>query len=764
MGTIDRDLYSRLEGLEDMLQSSADVMNLLTSSNESFSELGTATTITAELDRRDALWTTALPGEGVELIDAVSDNAVADQLRAHQRTYRNRYGYEVYGEIFVTNRFGGNVAATATTSDYRQDDEGWWQTAARDGLFVGAVEFDESAGILAVEIAVRVEDLNGALLGVAKAVLDIEEMEGLVSRFRETSEHQSTAVFLFDGDGNIFIDDGVDPRAPLSAPPVEWLTTGEGFAYADGEPELLLARASSHGHRELGATPWHAVVQIDAADVLAPAFRLQSTLLLVGLGTLAVAISIAWVTSRRIAAPIERASEITDRLAQGELGVAIESNDTGEVGRLMTAVRTMVDNIRETVSRMLGSSDRLAQLASNLVEVGRELAHSAENQSQASQETSASVEELSTSVRQVAVSSREVATTLEDASATVEEMAQVIQEVAKRTRALAAGVEGTTVTVREMVTSIEAVAANAAQAQEASRQAAVEAHSGSDAVRQTMEGMERIETAMRDIVQVIRNLDESSQRITQITGTIEQIAKQSRLLALNATVQAAHAGEHGRGFATVAEEVGRLAQRSADAVDEIGATLTAVQDQIRRATAASEAGAGSVGDGMERAGQAGEVLRRIATSVDVLSAMMIEVRSATEEQVSATTGMAATFDQMRGLTSEVESATREQAVSSERISRSIESMHTMAVQVSAATSEQSRGTEEIAHTIHEVATIAKRNADVAKEIAGSSETLQTLSTELKRVASFFRPGEGAASSTAEAADEKEETQKRIDPE
>ena len=101
------------------------------------------------------------------------DNGLSKRLKEKIDFYEKKYGYRIFGEVFITNKYGANVAQTGKTTDYRQDDEKWWQVAKDKGLYVEDVEYDESADVYSIDIGIRVEDLKGNFLGVIKVVLNI---------------------------------------------------------------------------------------------------------------------------------------------------------------------------------------------------------------------------------------------------------------------------------------------------------------------------------------------------------------------------------------------------------------------------------------------------------------------------------------------------------------------------------------------------------------------------------------------------------------
>ena len=116
------------------------------------------------IDERDAAWRASQGspgGEVPEVLREVSEHPVSDLLRRKLEFFRDEAGYNVFGEIFLTHRYGVTVAQTGITSDYRQNDEPWWQAGRRDGVWLSEVAFDESSEVYSVDIAIGPEDASG---------------------------------------------------------------------------------------------------------------------------------------------------------------------------------------------------------------------------------------------------------------------------------------------------------------------------------------------------------------------------------------------------------------------------------------------------------------------------------------------------------------------------------------------------------------------------------------------------------------------------
>jgi len=173
-------------------------------------------------------------------------------------------------------------------------------------------------------------------------------------------------------------------------------------------------------------------------------------------------------------------------------------------------------------------------------------------------------------------------------------------------------------------------------AAESSTKASDSAHSGAAVVKEAINGMERISGQVRAAAATVESLGSRSDQIGAIVGTIEDIADQTNLLALNAAIEAARAGEQGRGFAVVADEVRALAERTTKATREIGEMIKSIQNETRGAVAAMEEGVAEVEKGTIASVKSGEALEMIISQICDLTMQVNQIATASEEQTATT--------------------------------------------------------------------------------------------------------------------------------
>ncbi len=239
-------------------------------------------------------------------------------------------------------------------------------------------------------------------------------------------------------------------------------------------------------------------------------------------------------------------------------------------------------------------------------------------------------------------------------SGSSESMAAGIQQTVDQTSAVATASE-------EMAATSSEIARNCTVAADGSRQASELAASGSDIVAGTVEVMNRVSSRVRESAQTIESLGSRSDEIGEIIGTIEDIADQTNLLALNAAIEAARAGEQGRGFAVVADEVRALAERTTKATREISEMIKAIQRETRTAVVAMEQGVKDVEEGTSEACRSGKALQGILEQINSVAMQVNQIATAAEQQTATTSEISGNIQQITEVVNETATGTRETA-------------------------------------------------------------------------------------------------------
>jgi len=311
-------------------------------------------------------------------------------------------------------------------------------------------------------------------------------------------------------------------------------------------------------------------------------------ILIIGAAVLGVAIGL--YISRMITVPLGKVISVADSLAQGDLTVSIHSTNTDETGQLLNSIETMATNMRQMIATTVEISSGIASASNQL--------HS-------------TAEQIATGAEEVAAQTNTVATASEEMAATSTDIAR-----------------------------------NCSMAADASRLTAGAATEGTAVVNQTITGMNTIAERVKDSAATVSALGASSEQIGQIVGTIEDIADQTNLLALNAAIEAARAGEQGRGFAVVADEVRALAERTTKATREIGEMIKAIQNDTKAAVRAMEEGVHEVEKGTESSQRSGQALEEILGRINEVTMQINQIATAAEEQTATTSEVTTNIQQV----------------------------------------------------------------------------------------------------------------------
>ncbi|EHQ92338.1 methyl-accepting chemotaxis protein [Desulfosporosinus youngiae] len=362
------------------------------------------------------------------------------------------------------------------------------------------------------------------------------------------------------------------------------------------------------------------------------------------LAALGVSMILGTILSNKISNRIVAMANYTAEIAKGNLKVErINSDAKDELGQLGRAFDTMTENLIQLVEHVSSSSKQVA----------------------------ASSQQLSAGAEQSAQASYQVAAAIAEVSMGAEKQLSAVNE--------------TSASVEQMSAGIQHMMDNAKIVVKSSEQTALSAAEGSQAIKKTIQQMMNIEETVTGSADVVMNLGERSKEIGQIVDTISGIAEQTNLLALNAAIEAARAGEQGRGFAVVADEVRKLAEQSQEASKQIALLISGIQHDTQKAVVSINEGTHQVKLGTEVAETAGQAFNEIADLVNQVSSQIGEISEdiqqmavGSEKVVSSVTDIYEISREISGQTQTVSAATEEQSASMEEVSSSSQILAKMA--------------------------------------------------------------------------------------
>lgn len=424
------------------------------------------------------------------------------------------------------------------------------------------------------------------------AVTDIQAREAAKSAIK---------AFKYDADGYFWIN---DMRARMVMHPKAELIGQDMTTFKDaGGKEMFveivnIAKSKKSGFYDyqwtkpgenkpspkisyvMGFEPWQWVVGtgVYADDIQATFWKKITILAAVSLASICLILGISWRVSNQVTKPLTEGVSFSNRIARGDLTCSLQDHAEDEIGQLMTAQQDMVNGLRAIISDVRNASNNVAS---------------------ASHQLSASSEQMNSRVSEQSSTSAHIATASE-------EMSNTVMDIAK----------------------------NTAQMSDEAAEAKTTAQEGKKIVNISIKEVGAIADSMAMTAGRIQALDEQANKIGAIVNVINDIADQTNLLALNAAIEAARAGEQGRGFAVVADEVRKLAERSSHATSEIREMIKNTQEEVRTAVSTMAEVNKKVERGVELSANAGKALEVIVGNVDSLQERVQQIASATEEMAT----------------------------------------------------------------------------------------------------------------------------------
>ena len=518
----------------------------------------------------------------------------------------------------------------------------------------------------------------------------------------------------------------IGPR--LSAAVVSQLRASLDAGQRRGDSLSLGGSAVLSWRRLADGSVW--VATISAKDLYAGGTISALVLGCLALGSVLFAWLVAYYLARDISRPAAMLRGAAEQLAEGDLRPEglFESED--EMGELSRSFDRMVGSLRDTIGTLAASADGLERRASELGPVCRTLSEATADQvegtrraassmeainaqvsgiARSSQALNENIEESSSSILELGASGEELNETasllsskVDEVSSSIEQMVRSVKQVSDNTEALSAAAEETSSSMEQMADSLREVDASVGEASRLSESVVERAEIGRQKVRQTIVGMEAIRAATDTVESVIRNLHGRAAEIGAIVDVIDDVADETNLLALNAAIIAAQAGDHGRAFSVVADEIKDLAERVLASTKEIGSLIRSVQDESQKATSAIEQGSASVASGVELSAEAGMALEEITAASRESGSRIGGIVSALREQARAAGHVVELMERVRGGVDEIRQAVAEQNRGNVVVFEGSVTMRDVAMQVRGTTEEQARGARRIRESVEGV--------------------------------------------------------------
>lgn len=494
-------------------------------------------------------------------------------------------------------------------------------------------------------------------------------------------------------------------------------------------------------------------VSLDASELSDRLFAYAVIVAIVLLGALALSGAVAARLRRDIVTPLNDLVNASRAISDGDLSGSIQYDRDDEIGALANSFTEMTNSLRSVVRQVRHGTGAVSEVSIALEERSASLSQAVQRQNGAIVETGDSVEQVGESILEVGERAERLAATASDTSSSIIQLdasigeiashmdhltgaidttSEAITQVSANTSQVVASVDtlqgatGTAVgRIAELSSAVGAVKENAAVSLSLSEDSAGEAREGRRAVKETIDAMGEIQASFGQLSGRVTHLAEKSQSIDEIVQVIKDVAEQTSLLSLNASIIAAQAGEHGRAFSVVADQVSNLADRSHRSAREIAELIAAVQEDTNAAVGAVEVGSAKVERGVQRSNVAGEVLHKIIDATQASTDRVREIVDATISQSNDLERVDRAIIEVREIVDQINRATHDQNAATREIVQAVDNIRDLGTAVRQSTDEQRRGSRLITSSATNVTEMVSEIAQALSAQSRGSETIQS---------------------------------------
>ncbi len=426
---------------------------------------------------------------------------------------------------------------------------------------------------------------------------------------------------------------------------------------------------------------------------------------------------------RKITLSLKEVNQVATSIAGGYLNRTATVNTRDEFAELAYSFNEMTHNLNEKFGRILETSNKTAQSSSEIQDLSKETAEGAAKQAASITEVSGFMEQVSHSVKGIDGQAEALASLVGDTMVQIEQVAQnlsssivsiqllseasdqvsdvvsqnfqAFDEIKASAEYISEGTNATSAAINQLSTSFSEVSSSLQEGARLSLDMQSVAFEGSKAVQETISGINHVKEVVEEASKVIEHLGSSTQKIGEIINVIDDISDQTNLLALNAAIEAARAGEHGKGFAVVADEVRKLAERSSKATKEISELIRNIQAEADGAVKTVQGGVHQAEEGARLATETGGKINQVIKGVETTVNLIEQIKVGAEEQAQASQHIAHRAEEMSVQVGKVTEAVKAQADNTESVVQTIEQVRQMIKQMVDATQSQEESNQQI---------------------------------------------------------------------
>lgn len=446
----------------------------------------------------------------------------------------------------------------------------------------------------------------------------------------------------------------------------------------------------------------------------------------------------------------------------------------GQIQQAARTVNTTSDAILEEMHTLTGRMEQQSTTVDNTTDfVERinqfilDIGQSTTEQMATAEQVLSSIQQIRASIEEVTSSTSQLTTSTQDIGASIEQVNHSVRHISESGELLGVAVQETETEIHHIDQSVKDVSRNAARSQELANDTMDAAQSGQASVDASIQGMQDLKNVVSQSAQIIQDVNTSSAQISSILDIVDDIAEQTSLLSLNASIISAQAGEHGKGFAVVASEIKELAFRTKSSTKEIHALIRSLQtkardsvDSINTGLEKADQGVGLVSavkedlktilekatrtssmatDTVNLVKQTTESSQAIKSSMNMLTEMVTNITDAIQEQERDISQIVTAVEKIREMSAQVNQANREQNKATTQIVQGMEYMTERLSDVSSQARELKNSSQEIVTAMHTIETISKHVLTEALEISGSTADNMARQAEvLNQIVTVFK--------------------------